>query len=176
MFTRHKNKRIRTFDFVENFANRSYKISFVNFLQKMRYNFRVGFRQKFMPARNQILFQRHIIFDNSVVNDDKIPRAIRVRMGVSVGRTTVRRPACVTYSDNSIRKIILEFILQRVESAHSLFNKNIFAAIDRNTRRVVAAILQFRQTLNQKICCPLVADISNNPAHIVPSKLSMKFF
>ena len=169
MSLRHERQRIGAFDFVQDFANRLHEVAAINFLKQMRDDFRISLGTKFVTASQKFFLNRQIVFDNAVVNDDEISRAVRVRMGVAVGGSPMRRPARVTNPDRAFRQIISELVLERVEPSDRLFYKNFIAAINRNARRVVAAIFQLRQPVQKNRSRFLTANVSNYAAHIFSS-------
>ena len=62
----------------------------------MSYNLTVCFGQEFMSLGNQFFLQAKIVFNNTVMDNDKLTAAVRMRMRVAIRRTAMCCPACVT--------------------------------------------------------------------------------
>ena len=75
---------------------------------QVRDDFGVGLGLELMFKFLQTLFQRQVIFDDTVVNDNDSSRLVAVRMSVLLGRTAVRRPACVADAVIPFERILLD--------------------------------------------------------------------
>jgi hypothetical protein len=75
----------------------------VRLLDEVRERFRVGVRAQLVAALAQTVAQRLEVFDDAVVDDGDLARAIGVRVGVQVVGPAVRRPARMGKADSGRR-------------------------------------------------------------------------
>ena len=62
----------------------------------MSHNLAVRFGQEFMSLGNQFFLQAKIVFNNTVMDNDKLAAAVHMGMRVTVRRTSMCCPTCVT--------------------------------------------------------------------------------
>ena len=161
----HEDERIRTFDAVQHFADRGNEITVVDLFEQMGDNFRIRLRLEDMALLDELFFQAEIVLDDAVVHDDKVARAIRMRMRIAVRRTAVRCPARMADTNRALRHVILDLVAQRREAADALLDADAIAVIDSDAGRIVAAVLKLRESLEQKVRSLLVTDITYNTTH-----------
>src|ERR1700728_529455 len=69
----------------------------------MRDNFGVRFGDELVAFFDQLVFQFQIVFDDSVVDYDDFAGAVAVGMRIFFGWASVRGPACVANSINTVQ-------------------------------------------------------------------------
>src|ERR1044071_410824 len=132
----------------------------------MRDDFRVRFGDEAMIGLSQAVFQLKIVFDDAVVNDDDAPRAVAVWMRVLFRRTPVRGPARMADAVSAVEWRQADRLFQIAELALGAANLKVVAFVnDRDASRIVAAIFEFTQPVNDDGYDLLVTNISNNATH-----------
>jgi len=88
-----------------------------------------------------------------------------VRMGIVLGRSAMGRPACMTNADSTTERFAIETILERAElsfcapaAKHAFFKRG-------DTGRVVAAIFEALERIDQLACNGPVPENSDDSAH-----------
>ena len=76
---------------------------------KSNNNFRIGLWVKLIPTFNKLFFKNIIIYDYTIMNNNKIAIIRYVRMRVSVVPNTVRCPTIMCNARMNITKIISFF-------------------------------------------------------------------
>ncbi len=133
---------------------------------EMRNDLGVSFGMKLVTDRLQTFLKRQIVFDNSVVNDDYLARLIAVRMGILLGRTSVRRPTRMANAIVAIERIQPNSFLEIPQLALSPPQAQIMLVInDSDPRRIVSAILQLPQTVNDQRHNLFISNVSDNSTH-----------
>ena len=130
----------------------------------MRNGLGVGLGDKFKAERRKRAPELLIIFDDSVVNDGQMPAD--VGMAVGLGRLTVRGPPRMP--DTRAAGKSLCRAAESLHPADAPANLHPAAVQQRDPGRIVAAVLQQREALEQNAASRLAADISDNPAHVTP--------
>ena len=118
-----------------------------------------------MAFLDELFLECQIVLDDAVVHDDKVTRAVRMRMCIAIRRTAVRSPARMADTHGSLRHIVLDLVAQRRKAADTLLDANMIAVIDRNASRIIATVLEFREALEQEVRSLLVTDITYNTTH-----------
>ena len=165
MLARHEDERIRTFDTREHLAHRGFEIAVVDLFQKVRDDLRIRLRLEGMPLLDQFFLQRHIVFDNAVVHDGEIARAVCMRMRIAVRRAAVRRPARMTDADMTCWLISFDDSLEFGKTTHAFFHADLSLIQDSDSRRIIAAIFKLRQSLDEKRRRLTLANITNDSTH-----------
>ena len=106
----HEDQRVRAFDAVQYLTDGRNEIAIVDFFEKMGNDFCIRFRLENMALLDEFFLQAQIVLDDAVMDNDKIARAVRMRMCVAVGRTAVRCPARMTNADGALRHIVLDLV------------------------------------------------------------------
>ena len=137
-------------------------------LDQVRDDFGVGLGDELVAAALQLLLQLEVVLDDAVVNDDDLVGAVAMRVGVLLGGAAVRRPARVA-RDRRGREIGVvgdhRFEIRQLPGAAA--NVEAVAVDDGDASRVVAAILEPAQALDEDRDDGFVADVSDDAAHIV---------
>ena len=71
-----------------------------------------------------------------------------MRMRIHVGWTAVRCPSRMTDTDNTLRRMFLDFFLQCSQTTHRFFDVDFFTVENGNTGRVISSVFQFSQAVN----------------------------
>src|SRR5262249_17991513 len=110
---------------------------------------------------------RNVILDDAVVDDNDLAGAIAMGMGVFFRRTPMRGPPGVADAVGSIQRFKADRFLQVAQLALSTAHLHLAAAIagHGNPRRVIAAILQLLQTVNNHRHNTLLANVTDNSTH-----------
>ena len=117
------------------------------------------------PCALQLLLQIEVVLDDAVVDDDDLAGAVAVRMGVLLGRPAVRRPARVADAVVAGDRIERDDVLEVRQLAGAAAQVDRAVAHHRHARRVVAAIFEPPQPLDQDRDDVLGSDVSDDPAH-----------
>src|SRR5215471_18197254 len=131
-------------------------------------DFRIGFGGELVPFFHQFFLERKIILDDSVVHHHDLAGAIAMRMGIFFGRTSVRGPARVADSIGAIQWLQADGFFQVAQLAFSPPHLQGLAAAIAGygyAGRVVAAILQTAQAVQNYRYNPLFPNVTNNSAH-----------
>ena len=143
----HKHQRIRAFNNAQNLLDSFFKISVIIRSHQMCYDFRICFRNKLVTFGDQIFLEHQIVFDNAVMDNNKITAGIRMRMRVTVGRTSMGSPAGMSYTHSTLRHMTFQFLTQRIKTAHTFFNSDLTFFINSNTSGIITAVFQFAHTV-----------------------------
>ena len=117
------------------------------------------------PCRCSSLLQIEVVLDDAVVNDDDLAGAVAVRMRVLFGRPAVRRPARVADAVVAGERIGADHLLEVRQLAGAAPQVDRAAADDGDARRVVAAILEPPQPVDQDRHDVLRSDVADDSAH-----------
>ena len=165
MSAAHKYKRIRAFDALEHRTHCSDEVPRIDLLEEMHDDLCIRLGLEDVPLGNQLFLQRKIVLDDAVVHDGKVAMAVRMRMRVHIRRTPVCRPARMTDAEAAHGHISLDLVAQCGKSADTLLHADVLSIIDGDTCRVIAAILELRQTVEQKLRRLTIPHITNDSTH-----------
>src|SRR5262249_19045138 len=122
------------------------------------------------------LFDFQIVFNDAVVHDNEFAGAIAVRMRVFFGRTAVRGPARVPDAVGAFERRLGEHFVQIAQLASGAANFDFAGApvgpVQINhgdTGRVISAVLQLAQTLDDNRNDFFRADVAHDSAHAAGS-------
>ena len=101
----------------------------------MRDDFGIGLRPENVAFALQLFFQRQIVFDNAVMHDHDVARAIAVRVGVFLGGTAMRRPAGVADAVVAIHRIDPQHVFEIAQFAGSAAHAQRLVVADRRRYR-----------------------------------------
>src|SRR5262249_30343173 len=139
----------------------------------MCHRFGIGLAGEFAAVFGELVTQLAKIFDDTVVDDSN--EISRMRMRIVFGRPAVCRPACMTDADLPTERLAIETIFERAQFAfrapalqHTFFK-------GRYTGRVIAAILEALESVDQLACNRLVPENSDDPAHSSGRPLYLPF-
>ena len=136
-------------------------------LDQVRDDLRVRLGDEDVPFLLQLALQIEVVLDDPVVDDDDPAGAVAMRVRVLLGRPSVRRPARVADAVLAVHGVHRDRLLQPRELARASSKLDRAVADDRNARRIVAAVLQPPQPVDQDRHDLLVPDVSDDAAHSV---------
>ena len=131
----------------------------------MCYHFCICFGFEYYAFCFQHFFQFQIVFDDTIVYHGNFAAHAVVRVAVCFTGLTVCRPTGVTDTDmGRFLTVFFQLFRQTGQSAFHLDGTDpIF--IYRNTCRVIPAVFQFGQAVQQYGYCLIAANISYDSAH-----------
>ena len=137
-------------------------------LDQVRDDLGVGLGHERVPLLLKLPLQIEVVLDDPVVDDDDAPGAVAMRMRVLLGRPAVRRPARVADAVVPVERVDREDLFEARQLAGAAPQLDLAVAHDRDARRVVAAILEPPQPVDQNRQNLLLADVADDPAHVNP--------
>ena len=131
---------------------------------QLREHFGIGVGCEHDSAGFELRAQRMRVVDDAVVHDDDPARDVGVRVRVRIARRAVRRPARMADPDDA-GKPLRQARLHVAHLALALVHGNSVLALQREPRRVIAAIFEPMQPLDQNRHRILMSDIANDSTH-----------
>ena len=89
-------------------------------------NFCIGFGAELVALLAELLLEGEVVFDDSVLNDDDLARAVAVRVGVLLSRAPVGGPAGVADDVGSIQGSDTDELLKVAQLAFDTANLQPF--------------------------------------------------
>src|SRR5215471_2136150 len=129
----------------------------------MRDSLSVGIAEELAAAFVQLLAQLAEVFDDAVVHDRK--QIGGVRMGVVLSRPPMCRPARMTNSDRAFQRFTLEPCFERTQLAFSAAAAEHALLKRGHARRVIAAVFEALERIDQLAGDRRVSENSDDPAH-----------
>src|SRR5712692_590922 len=135
-------------------------------LHQVSNDFRIGLGGESVPFFNQLFLQREVVLDNAVVHHYYLAGAIAVRMCILFRRTPVRCPAGVADAVGAIQRLEPDGLFQVAQLALGTAYLQA-AAVARHSAsaRVIAAIFQPPEAVNNYGDHPLIAYVSDDATH-----------
>ena len=119
-----------------------------------------------MALALELFFQRQKIFDDAVVDDDDVAGAVAVRMGVLFRRTSVRGPAGMADAVVAIDRIEAQNVFEIAKfTRRAADSEGFIVTVDGESGRVVAAIFEPFQSIQDDRNGALRADVTHDSAH-----------
>ena len=134
-------------------------------LHEVRDDLGVGLARERMPAPLQLLAQLGEVLDDAVVHDGHASVAGGVGMRVRLARAAVRGPARVADAARARKAERFDEARQPAHLALAVHDFKLAALLHGDTRRVVAAILEARQPLDEDALHGTMPGVSNDSAH-----------
>ena len=154
--------------FLHRAPDRFLQIALVVLLHQMRDHFGVGLGNELVPFQLKLVFELQIIFDDAVVYHHDVAGAIAMRMRVLFGGTAVRGPARVADAVRPVHRVHADGVFQVAQlSRRAPHRKMIVAIQDCDTGRVIPAVFQPPQAIQNDGDCSSVPDIADDAAHIL---------
>src|SRR4030042_3702222 len=125
----------------------------------------IRLRAEDMPLPDEFFFERKIVLDDSVVDDNQGPRAIAMRMGVLLARPSVGRPAGVPQPATSLERRCLQALNAVADLAFDPPDLDFVIADDGHTRAVIASVFKLLETVQQDGDGVLGSQIADDAAH-----------
>ena len=134
----------------------------------MRYDFRVRLGLKCDAATLELLLELSEVLDNAVVHHRHRSAIPHLRVGVNLVRSSVRRPAGMTHPGPHPGEVavVLHDGLGELVQVPGLFD-HLYPARDlqRQSRRIVAPVLQVLQALHEDLDAALFANVTYYATH-----------
>ena len=129
-------------------------------------DFGVGLGAELVAFLDQLALQADVVLDDAVVHDNDLAGAVAMRMGVLFGGTSVRGPAGVADAVGAVERLQADDLFQIAQLALGAAHLQPFAvAGNRDAGRVIAAILQPPQAVDDDRHHPLLPNITDNATH-----------
>jgi len=113
----------------------------------------------------ELELQIQVVFDDSVVDDDDLARAVAVRVSVFLGRAAVSGPAGVSHAVVAGEGRAADDALEIRELAGAASQSDVTVLHHGDAGRVVAAIFEPPQPVNEDRDDVFRADIADDSAH-----------
>jgi hypothetical protein len=135
-------------------------------LDEVSDNFCIGFGDELVAFFFEFALQVHIIFNNPVVDDDDIPRAVAVRMRVFFRRPAMRGPARVPNAIGSVDGRLANHFFQVVQLAGSAANLYLSLCVhDGDARGVIPSVFEAAKSIQNQGNNFFRADVSDDSTH-----------
>ena len=145
-----------------------HRVAMVIIIHKLRHDFRIRIGTELIAMLRQEFTQLRVVFDDAVVHHRHPPAVGKMRVRVHIRRFAVRRPARVADARRARHGCsALRPLEQDAQTPLRLADGKPIVADDGEARRVVPAVLQFFKRFQQQRRRLLIADISNDSAHVV---------
>jgi hypothetical protein len=126
----------------------------------------IGLGLKFMAESYKTFLELKVIFDDPIVNDDDFPRRIAVRVSVFLGRTAVRRPSRVADSVRAVERLQSNAFLKITKLPFRTPQfKMLFVVHHGDSRRIISAILELSQAVDDQRDDLFISNVTYNSAH-----------
>ena len=139
-------------------------------VHKMRYNLCVSLAPENNALRLKPSLKLHVVLDDAVMHHGNRAAYVRLRMRVYIARLSVCRPARVTNPERAFYHLVRDFFFQKFECAFRLAHDYVFSAENRDSRAVIAPVLQLFERAHKNRCRVLMPDISYNSTHFLPPR------
>src|SRR4051794_15316650 len=106
----------------------------------------------------------HVIFDDAVMNQRDIAHAVRV--SVNLGGRAVGCPTRMAHAHRSLEVSVAELFFQALQSAFAPEDLNLILLQNGDAGRVVAAVLEPFQSIEQNSLGIVKSDITYDSAHV----------
>ena len=138
-------------ELVDGLADRTFKVyAFLQVLfDQVSDDLGIRFGDELMILFPQFVLKLQVVFDNAVMDDDDMARAITMRMGIFLSRPPVCRPARMSETIGSIERFLTKYLFKIAQLTFCAANLQVALFInDRYARRVVTAIFELAQSVN----------------------------
>jgi hypothetical protein len=171
----HDRDAVRALDDRERVADLALERVRLGAADEVREGLGVGVADQVDPVGGELLAQGRRVVDDPVVDDRDVALGVGVRVGVHVVGGPVGRPAGVADAGAS-GEALGQVLGELAHPAGLLGDLDAAAAEHRHAGRVVPAVLEPGQPLQQQGRGLLAADVANDPAHdFSPSMIELVF-
>jgi hypothetical protein len=118
-----------------------------------------------VPVVLQAFSEQRVVLDDAVVNHRDAAMTVQMRMSVAVCGHSMRGPSGVADTDRGRERRLLKVMLQVSHLAGAPEANELAVLDERHPGRIVAAVLQTLQALQEKRRCELRAHVADNSAH-----------
>src|SRR5216684_599709 len=144
------------------------------FLDEMRDDLGIGFGGEVVALLDQLLLQAEIVLDNAIVYDNDIAGAVAMRMSILLRRTPVGSPAGVANAVAALEGLQPDNFFQIAQLAFGASNLQFVpVAGNSDSSRIITAVLEPAQALEDNRNHLLLADVANNATHMTSSRNSV---
>ena len=165
--TRDHAQREHARKFSHRAPNRVFQIAFVVFLHQVRDDLGVGLGDELVALQLELVLELQVVLDDAVVDHHDVAGAIAMRMRVLFGGPAVRRPARVADAVGPVHRIHADRVFQVAQFARRAAHRQMIVAVqDRDPGRVVTAVFEPAQAIQNDGDCSSVPDIADNATHI----------
>ena len=139
----------------------------LHLLNQVGDDFGVGFSHEPVTLRDQFALQCQVILNNAVVHHHDAPGAISVGVGILLGGTAMGGPPRMADAERAFEGMVAQHFFQVVQLARGPRHRELIAsrAADGDSGRIIAAVFEAPQPLDNDRNDFLRADIANNAAH-----------
>src|SRR5215469_17519568 len=135
-------------------------------LDQVRDDFGVRLGGELVAFFDELLFQRKVVLHDAIVDDDDFAGAVAMRMGVFFRGASVSGPAGVADAVGAVERFEANGFFEIAKLAFGAANfKAVAVAGHSDTGRVIAAILQPAQAIDDDGHDALFANVSDDTAH-----------
>ena len=137
------------------------------FFDEVRDDFGVRFGDELVAFGEELIFQLDIVLDDSVVHDHDFAGAIAVRVRVFFGGAAVRGPARVPDAVEAVERSDANGFFKISQFARGAPNFELaVVAHDGDARRIVAAVFEALQAVEDQRDDAFRSDVSDDSAHL----------
>ena len=140
-------------------------------LDQVRNDLGVGLGDEGVALFDQLPLEVEVVLDDAVVHDDDAASAVAVGVCVLFRRPAMRGPACVPDPVFTVERVDGEDVLEARQLARAATQLDVAVLDDCDTSRVVAAVLEPPQSVDEDWKNFLVADVADDAAHMSVASL-----
>src|SRR5688572_10367355 len=118
-----------------------------------------------MAVRAQAILDIEIVLENAVVHDDQGAGAVGVGVRVVFRGTPVRGPPRMTDADGAVDGAVAQRALERLDPTHGAPDVQAARVEHGNARRIIAAVLQPLEAVDDDADRALLTHIADDAAH-----------
>jgi hypothetical protein len=126
----------------------------------------VGFGLEGVVLADQEAFDRGVIFDDAVVHERELAIAAEMRVRVGVGHPAVGGPTRMADAGRAGKMVFRDLLGEIVHPADLFDDVEVAVLLDGESGRIVAAVFQALQSLEQDGSRLLFTHIADDAAHI----------
>ena len=131
----------------------------------MRHDLRVGFCDEAVALPLQVALEIEVVLDDAVVDDDDVARAIAVGVRVLFGGPAMRGPSCVPEAVLAVDRVGVDDGLEPRQLTRAAPQLNLAIAHQRYARRIVTAVFEPPQSVDEHGQDRPGADVADDAAH-----------
>src|SRR5208282_5001714 len=145
------------------------------FLDQMCDDFSIGFGRERVAFLDQFFLETEIVFDDAIVHHDDLAGAGAVRMSIFFSGTAVRGPTGMADAITAFKRLDADDFFQVAQLALGAAHLQLVAiAGNGDSGRVIPAVFETPQTINNDGNHFLLADVANNATHAGAPGLSLR--
>ena len=125
----------------------------------------IRFRDEPMALPLKLALQIEVVLDDAVVHDHDLPAAVAVRVRILFCRTTVRGPSCMADTVVAGNRLGIDRVRKTRQLAGRPAQLDAAVVYHGNARRIVTAVLEAPEPLDEHGNDRLGPDVTNDAAH-----------